>query len=87
MNNNFNVSDVVIHKVFGEGVILNIAKENEEEEILIKFEDSDKPKIILPAFGSISKKNEDSENENFDFFSGIDSGKSNDDDFSEYFDD
>ena len=87
LNNNFNVSDVVIHKVFGEGVILNITKENEEEEILIKFEDSDKPKIILPAFGSISKKNEDSENENFDFLSGIDSGKSNDDDFSEYFDD
>ena len=68
-------------------MILNIAKENEEEEILIKFEDSDKPKIILPAFGSISKKNEDNENENFDFLSGIDSGKSNDDDFSEYFDD
>ena len=87
LNNNFNVSDVVIHKVFGEGVILNITKENEEEEILIKFEDSDKPKIILPAFGSISKKNEDNENENFDFLSGFDSGKSNEDDFSEYFDD
>ena len=68
-------------------MILNITKENEEEEILIKFEDSDKPKIILPAFGSISKKNEESENENFDFLSGFDSGKSNDDDFSEYFDD
>ena len=32
LKNNFNVSDVVIHKVFGEGVILNITKENEEEE-------------------------------------------------------
>lgn len=87
LNNNFNVSDVVIHKVFGEGVILNITKENDEEEILIKFEGSDKPKIILPAFGSISKKNEDSEDEKFDFLSGIGSDKSNDDDFSEYFDD
>lgn len=87
LNNNFNVSDVVIHKVFGEGVILNITKENDEEEILIKFEGSDKPKIILPAFGSISKKNEDSEDEKFDFLSGIGSDKSYDDDFSEYFDD
>ena len=56
LNDNYNISDVVEHKVFGEGVIINISKENEEEELLIKFENSDNPKTILPAFGSISKK-------------------------------
>ena len=68
-------------------MILNITKENEEEEILIKFENSDKPKIILPAFGSISKKIENIEEEDFDYLSGIETNKTNDDDFSEYFDD
>ena len=84
LNNNFNVSDVVIHKVFGEGVILNISKEN-EEELLIKFEDYDKPKLILSAFGSLSKQIETNDQE-FDYLNGLNDSNS-DDDFSEYFDD
>ena len=84
LNNNFNVSDVVVHKVFGEGVILNISKEN-EEELLIKFEDYDKPKLILSAFGSLSKQIENNDEE-FDYLSGLNVSNS-DDDFSEYFDD
>ena len=81
INNNFNVSDVVIHKVFGEGVILNISNDN-EEELLIKFKDSEKPKTILSSFGSLSKKVEDKNGE-FDYLAGI--KNENDDDFSEYF--
>jgi len=84
LNNNFNVSDVVVHKVFGEGVILNISKEN-EEELLIKFEDYDKPKLILSAFGSLSKQIE-TNNQEFDYLNGLNDSNS-DDDFSEYFDD
>ncbi|MBF50709.1 MAG: ATP-dependent DNA helicase PcrA [Dehalococcoidia bacterium] len=84
LNNNFNVSDVVVHKVFGEGVILNISKEN-EEELLIKFEDYDKPKLILSAFGSLSKQIETNDQE-FDYLNGLNDSNS-DDDFSEYFDD
>jgi len=84
LDNNFNVSDVVVHKVFGEGVILNISKEN-EEELLIKFEDYDKPKLILSAFGSLSKKIEIDDQE-FDYLNGLDVSNS-EDDFSEYFDD
>ena len=84
LNNNFNVSDVVVHKVFGEGVILNISKEN-EEELLIKFEDYDKPKLILSAFGSLSKQIETNDQE-FDYLNGFNDSNS-DDDFSEYFDD
>ena len=84
LNNNFNVSDVVVHKVFGEGVILNISKEN-EEELLIKFEDYDKPKLILSAFGSLSKQIENNDEE-FDYLNGLKDSNS-DDDFSEYFDD
>ena len=84
LNNNFNVSDVVVHKVFGEGVILNISKEN-EEELLIKFEDYDKPKLILSAFGSLSKQVETKDQE-FDYLNGL-NVSSSDDDFSEYFDD
>ena len=84
LNNNFNISDVVVHKVFGEGVILNISKEN-EEELLIKFEDYDKPKLILSAFGSLSKQIETNDQE-FDYLNGLNDSNS-DDDFSEYFDD
>ena len=84
LNNNFNNSDVVVHKVFGEGVILNISKEN-EEELLIKFEDYDKPKLILSAFGSLSKQIETNDQE-FDYLNGLNDSNS-DDDFSEYFDD
>ena len=84
LNNNFNISDVVVHKVFGEGVILNISKEN-EEELLIKFEDYDKPKLILSAFGSLSKQIE-TNNQEFDYLNGLNDSNS-DDDFSEYFDD
>ena len=84
LNNNFNISDVVVHKVFGEGVILNISKEN-EEELLIKFEDYDKPKLILSAFGSLSKQIETNDKE-FDYLNGLNDSNS-DDDFSEYFDD
>ena len=84
LNNNFNVSDVVVHKVFGEGVILNISKEN-EEELLIKFEDYDKPKLILSAFGSLSKQIETND-QDFDYLNGLNDSNS-DDDFSEYFDD
>ena len=84
LNNNFNVSDVVVHKVFGEGVILNISKEN-EEELLIKFEDYDKPKLILSAFGSLTKQIETNDQE-FDYLNGLNDSNS-DDDFSEYFDD
>ena len=84
LDNNFNVSDVVVHKVFGEGVILNISKEN-EEELLIKFEDYDKPKLILSAFGSLSKKIEIDDQE-FDYLNGLDVSNS-EDDFREYFDD
>ena len=84
LNNNFNISDVVVHKVFGEGVILNISKEN-EEELLIKFEDYDKPKLILSAFGSLSKQIETNDQE-FDYLNGL-NVSSSDDDFSEYFDD
>ena len=84
LGNNFNISDVVIHKVFGEGVILNISKEN-EEELLIKFENHDKPKLILSAFGSLSKKIESSD-QDFDYLNGLNNSNS-DDDFSEYFND
>ena len=84
LNNNFNISDVVVHKVFGEGVILNISKEN-EEELLIKFEDYDKPKLILSAFGSLSKQVE-TKGQEFDYLNGL-NVSSSDDDFSEYFDD
>tara|TARA_B100001741_G_scaffold309263_1_gene306648 strand:- start:899 stop:1306 length:408 start_codon:yes stop_codon:yes gene_type:complete len=84
LNNNFNISDVVVHKVFGEGVILNISKEN-EEELLIKFEDYDKPKLILSAFGSLSKQIETND-QDFDYLNGLNDSNS-DDDFSEYFDD
>ena len=84
LGNNFNISDIVIHKVFGEGVVLNISKEN-EEELLIKFENHDKPKLILSAFGSLSKKIE-SGDQDFDYTNGLNSSNS-DDDFSEYFDD
>lgn len=85
LNDNYNISDVVEHKVFGEGVIINISKENEEEELLIKFENSDNPKTILPAFGSISKKTKNDQKKEFDYLAGIE--PRNDDDFSEYFDD
>ena len=84
LGNNYNISDVVIHKVFGEGVILNISKEN-EEELLIKFENHDKPKLILSAFGSLSKKIESSD-QDFDYLKGLNNSNS-DDDFSEYFND
>ena len=64
--------------------LINISKENEEEELLIKFENSENPKTILPAFGSISKKVKEDEEKEFDYLSGIE--PRNDDDFSEYFD-
>mgnify|MGYP001241319678 CR=1 FL=1 len=56
-----------------------------EEELLIKFEDYDKPKLILSAFGSLSKQVETKDQE-FDYLNGL-NVSSSDDDFSEYFDD
>ena len=96
----FSPSEIVTHKVFGRGIIVSVNEEREEEELLIKFDGIDEPKLILPAFGSIHKEITDSsksysksssvEDKNFDFLNDFRSKQSktvDDDDFSEYFDD
>ena len=88
-NSNFYVSDVVIHKIFGKGIVVSIDKSNDEDELLIKFDDIEEPKLILPAFGSIHKENQ-TEKDSFDYSKDSEiSGKDSvdDDDFSDYFED
>jgi DNA helicase-2/ATP-dependent DNA helicase PcrA len=92
---NFSPSDVVRHKIFGRGIVVSVNKEHEEEEILVKFDELDETKLILPAFGSIHKEqsqNDEDPSEDFDFL-GDWSGASrknlpkDDGDFSDYFKD
>ena len=88
-NSNFYVSDVVIHKIFGKGIVVSIDKSNDEDELLIKFDDIEEPKLILPAFGSIHKDKQ-TEKDSFDYSKDSEiSGKDSvdDDDFSDYFED
>lgn len=90
-NPSYSVSEVVQHKVFGRGIIISVNSENEEEELLIKFDGIDEAKLILPAFGSIHKEVEEKKSEGFDFLKDFEESESttikSDDDFSEYFDD
>ena len=56
---------------------------------MIKFDDIEEPKLILPAFGSIHKENQ-TEKDSFDYSKDSEiSGKDSvdDDDFSDYFED
>lgn len=92
---NFSPSDVVRHKIFGRGIVVSVNKEHEEEEILVKFDELDETKLILPAFGSIHKEQSQSDedpSQDFDFLRDWDGASrkklpQNDDDFSDYFED
>ena len=90
-NPSYSASEVVQHKVFGRGIIISVNSENDEEELLIKFDGIDEAKLILPAFGSIHKEVEESKSEGFDFLKDFEENEStiikSEDDFSEYFDD
>ncbi len=91
----FSPSDVVRHKIFGRGIVVSVNKEHEEEEILVKFDELDETKLILPAFGSIHKEQSQSDedpSQDFDFLRDWDGASrkklpQNDDDFSDYFED
>ena len=63
--------------------------DNDEDELLIKFDEIDEPKLILPAYGSIHKENQEQGNDkDFNFLKDFRSPKDSlDDDFSDYFED
>ena len=88
-NSNFYVSDIVTHKVFGKGIVVSMNSDNDEDELLIKFDEIDEPKLILPAYGSIHKeKQEQGNDKDFNFLKDFRSPKDSlDDDFSDYFED
>ena len=88
-NSNFYVSDIVTHKVFGKGIVVSMNSDNDEDELLIKFDEINEPKLILPAYGSIHKENPEQGNDkDFNFLKDFRSPKdSQDDDFSDYFED
>ena len=88
-NSNFYVSDIVTHKVFGKGIVVSMNSDNDEDELLIKFDEIDEPKLILPAYGSIHKENQEQGNDkDFNFLKDFRSPKDSlDDDFSDYFED
>jgi len=62
--------------------------DNDEDELLIKFDDIDEPKLILPAFGSIHRENQDND-EDFNYLKDFGATKDSidEDDFSDYFED
>ena len=88
-NSNFYVSDIVTNKVFGKGIVVSMNSDNDEDELLIKFDEINEPKLILPAYGSIHKENpEEGNDKDFNFLKDFRSPKdSQDDDFSDYFED
>ncbi|MBM32362.1 MAG: hypothetical protein CL764_05850 [Chloroflexi bacterium] len=51
----FNPSDVVIHKIFGKGIVISVEKSSGDEELIIKFDNISSPKRIIPSFGSLNK--------------------------------
>ena len=87
-HSNFSVSDIVMHKVFGKGIVVSMNSDNDEDELLIKFDDIDEPKLILPAFGSIHRENQDND-EDFNYLKDFGATKDSidEDDFSDYFED
>ncbi len=87
-HSNFSISDVVTHKVFGKGIVVSMNNSNDEDELLIKFDGIDEPKLILPAFGSIHKESQDND-QDFNFLKDFEAAKGlmDEDDFSDYFED
>ena len=86
-HSNFSVSDIVTHKVFGKGIVVSMNSDNDENELLIKFDEINEPKLILPAFGSIHKENQDDDDFNYLKDFGATKDSIDEDDFSDYFED